>query len=780
MNVTLPNGNVITDVPDTATKAEVMRKAIAGGLARQEDFSEQPVQQQVSVLSNSGGMVEPGNIDIHNRPVVKNPDGSISTVRSMSTNIDGREVLIPTVSDDGRIMSDDEAIDNFMQTGRHLGMFSSPEAATAYAENLHNQQADEYLPKQPQTAHQQQPISSYAQGMADTNAALAQSREADTQAAKGFRERVIDAATGASQMTPELSELQPVGAAPELNELSMNAFKAGIGQLLGSDASQMQILQNMGGQLSQDSKGNVVVSLPSGDYALNKPGISPQDVTSFLANALAFTPAGRGASILGAAGKSAATDVALQGAVQSAGGEQFNPALTALSTGIGGAGKAVERGISAATRATRGTIAPDKQAAVDFARQNNLPLMTTDVLPPKTNVGQNVRTFTERIPVAGTGGQRKVQQEARESLVKTFSDEVGGISDDALYRSASAGQQKFINAAGQRYDRVINAMGDTPVDIRGTVKAIDNQIARLTRPGASQDRSAIKVLKQYKDDITSGTNNLRLARDNRTDLRKRFMAAPDEVDRDVLEKALDPIYKAYTQDMAKAVSKKLGPEEANKLYRADRSWAQFNDMMSNTRVQKALQSGRVNPEDVSKLIFSQKAADRSQLFRLLDDNGRQNARAGLVQNAVNKATDASGNVSVEKFINELHRTRKQAGTFFRGEHGRRLDGVVRYLDSTREAAKAAASPLNGQLLASPTALLAGAASTLNPAIAKVVATAALAGGSARAYESNIARNALLRLANTPRGSTAYDRAISDVSSAITPLIQSSAKEATER
>ena len=618
---------------------------------------------------------------------------------------------------------------------------------------------------------QQQPVSPYAQGMANANATLAQSREADTAAAKGFRERAIDAVTGKSQMTPELEGLQNVGAAPEINEWSMNALKAGIGQLFGSDASQMKILQSMGGKLSQDSKGNVVVSLPSGDYALNKPGVSPQDVTSFLANAVAFTPAARGATILGAGAKSAATDVALQGAAQAAGGEQIDPLQTAISAGIGSAGKMAERGVSALTRATRGTIAPDKQAAIDFAKQNNLPLMTTDVLPPKTNVGQSTRTFTERIPIAGTGGQRKAQQEARESLVKTFSDEVGGISDDALYRAASAGQQQFIKAAGQRYDRVINAMGDTPVDISGTTKAIDNQIARLTRPGASQDRSAVKVLKQYKDDITSGTNNLRLARDNRTDLRKRFMAAPDEVDRDVLEKALDPIYKAYTQDMAKAVSKKLGPEEANKLYRADRSWARFNDMMSNTRVQKAMQTGRVNPEDVSKLIFSQKAADRSQLFRLLDDNGRQNARAGLVQNAVNKATDASGNISVEKFINELHRTRKQAGSFFKGEHGKRLEGVVKYLDSTREAAKAAAHPLNGQMLASPTALVAGAASTLNPAIAKVVATAAIAGGTARAYESKIARNALLRLANTPRGSAAYEKNIEAVTRALSVSAQ---------
>jgi hypothetical protein len=107
---------------------------------------------------NAYGAVTPGNIDLEHRPRVVNPDGSVSTVRSMGVNIDGHEVLIPTVSDDGRIMSDREAIETYRNTGRHLGEYKSPRASTAASKAIHADQersvfsplsASSYLYKNP-------------------------------------------------------------------------------------------------------------------------------------------------------------------------------------------------------------------------------------------------------------------------------------------------------------------------------------------------------------------------------------------------------------------------------------------------------------------------------------------------------------------------------------------------------------------------------------------------------------------------------------------------------
>ena len=85
---------------------------------------------------------EPGNVDLYRQPEVPNPDGSTSTVDSRSYNIDGSEVLLPSVTPDGRhLQTDDEIVAEYFTTGRHLGKFATVPDANEAAAQIHGDYA---------------------------------------------------------------------------------------------------------------------------------------------------------------------------------------------------------------------------------------------------------------------------------------------------------------------------------------------------------------------------------------------------------------------------------------------------------------------------------------------------------------------------------------------------------------------------------------------------------------------------------------------------------------
>lgn len=99
-------------------------------------------------------MIKQGNLDLTNRPVIKNTDGSHSSEYSTSfADEQGHEVLVPTVVN-GKFLTPDgkkpkqgsaeekamfkSAWQHYLKTGENLGIFDSPESADAAAELIHS------------------------------------------------------------------------------------------------------------------------------------------------------------------------------------------------------------------------------------------------------------------------------------------------------------------------------------------------------------------------------------------------------------------------------------------------------------------------------------------------------------------------------------------------------------------------------------------------------------------------------------------------------------------
>lgn len=131
-------GKKLRDYGDTSE--EFGAKAL--GIKRKRNLEDEAIAEGIKASRKTVPGYK-GNIDIINRPEMKNEDGSVSTIKSMSFYDDqtGKEVLIPTIRViDGvpEQMSEEEAINWYYGTGEHLGMFDTPEEATAMGKKISN------------------------------------------------------------------------------------------------------------------------------------------------------------------------------------------------------------------------------------------------------------------------------------------------------------------------------------------------------------------------------------------------------------------------------------------------------------------------------------------------------------------------------------------------------------------------------------------------------------------------------------------------------------------
>ena len=456
--------------------------------------------------------------------------------------------------------------------------------------------------------------------------------------------------------------------------------------------------------------------------------------------------------------------------------EQNDPSALAtdLGTGVvlGGAINQLGRVAGAAYRGVKGEISPEAQQAIRFANSADVPLHTTDVLQPNSRVGRMAQTTAENIPFAGTSAMRANQQEARSQLVDEFASRFGVYDPSIVVGSLKSKSSGIRRAAGNRLEQVQGAMAGVNIQPNRAIQQIDKEIADLQKLGGAADTETISKLKVYRDELSrnagpSGPMAMDLSQ--LSALRSQFRQDV-KGERQALinrsEAAVNRVYSAMTGDIDNAIGTNLGNDTLRRYKQANAIYADEANKLQNTRLKNVLMKGDLTPEVVNNMLFSKNKSEVQSLYNSVGQIGRSQMRNGII----GKAMEKSGG-SPDQFLRQVNLMSNQTGIAFKGRDAAYLKGLKNYLESTKRAGQAGVTTPTGQQ-AIP--FIMGIGTVTNPALLWVGGGYGLL---ARMYESEPARNAMLRLANTPRGSTAFEKALSDVERVVNSLAQGAKSEA---
>ncbi|EDZ1188642.1 lytic transglycosylase domain-containing protein [Salmonella enterica] len=521
------------------------------------------------------------------------------------------------------------------------------------------------------------------------------------------------------------------------------------------------------------------------DFGLQQGALTPQTTEGkIFSEALPYlTPVGaeriaaQAPSIAGRVAQGASRLLA-ENAVGSlaANSERDNPETLAtdLGTGValGGAINQLGRAAGAAYRGIRGTIAPEAQQAIQFANAADVPLHTTDVLQPNSRVGRMAQTTAENIPFAGTSSMRAGQQEARSQLVDEFASRFGEYDPSIVVGSLKAKTSGIKRAAGNRLEQVQNAMAGVNIQPSKAIQQIDTEIASLQKLGKVADNDTISKLQAYRDELTrnaGASGPMAMDLQQLSGLRSQFRQDV-KGERTVLpnrsDAAIQRIYNAMTGDIDSAIGQNLGNDTLRRYKQANAIYADEANKLQNTRLKNVIMKGDLTPEVVNNMLFSKNKSEVQNLYRSVGQVGRAQMRNGII----GKAMEKSGG-SPDQFLRQVNLMSNQTGIAFKGRDAAYLKGMKNYLESTKRAGQAGVTTPTGQ---QTIPFILGIGSATNPALVGVGGGYGLL---ARMYESEPARNAMLRLANTPRGSTAFEKALAEVERAVNSVAQGAKSEA---
>jgi hypothetical protein len=408
---------------------------------------------------------------------------------------------------------------------------------------------------------------------------------------------------------------------------------------------------------------------------------------------------------------------------------------------------------------------------VAAAKRAGVPVMTSDVSPPRTFISNWLRRVGEAIPITGTGGPRAAQQQARVKAVQNIlrqhgasdtADAIGDVSASVLAKR-EAQLQKY---AGEKMS-VINASSpNIPVPVNRTVAAIDIELAK-PEMNTTVLAPVRRILENWRDDIQG--QGLPAIETLRSVLGQAFKNDALADVRTAGEKIVTSLYGPLREDMGEFILQNQGRPAFNKFNVAMERLRIGVKELENDALKSILDRGEATPEIARRLLFSSNKSDVQLLYRNLTPAGQQRARAAILEDALAKSS-TTGEINPTRFANELGKRGTSIGVMFNGRDLEEIQGLIRVLNITKRAQESSVVTSTGQMgvpflgggaIAGLGASIGGA----KGAIASLGGTA-LAGLAARAYESALGRNILTRISRAPAGSDMETRLVNQFNASL--------------
>lgn len=432
--------------------------------------------------------------------------------------------------------------------------------------------------------------------------------------------------------------------------------------------------------------------------------------------------------------------------------------------------------------AVAGMTAAETAQAVAEAEAAGRLVRTSDVIRPGGPISKRMQDIREAV-----GGQEALVKQAQQQvesvydLLGQFGASVGGEAIRDVTANLGETRLAQISANKGKITSILKDLDSTGVSVPTTsaVKAIEDEVKYLKSVNEDLLAPVTERLEGFKKSLQNKTasqvdSNLKLVGDLLEDPGLASIKG-------MSGKSMNRVYDAIKKDLGDFIE--ASGRDRNAWQSANENLHNMAKELQDSALRAALNKGEVNPEIAGRLLFSKAKSEVELLYKNLDDTGKANARAAILEKIASSSIDAqTGQVVPRRFLTNLQKAEEQTGVFFNSTQKKALDGLARYLKLTPRAMEFSADPATGQRGVIPL-ILGGAGSALGLVGSALGAAATYSLG--RWYETPTVRNLLLKMPKVAAGSpeefalskritqavqsTAQQQAISDIERKKMPL-----------